>query len=110
MDNAGVTVKVQTIGEAWLAIARHIVEHGHRSTYDDLGIREVLLATLRVEQPNSSDPTIDHLADPERLAWMHANFSDHGGSPSSAMPTATPHESTTTPTPAGTSSRGWSSG
>ena len=77
VDNAGVTVKAQTIGEAWLAIARHIVELGHRSTYDGLGIREVLLATLRVEQPNSSDPTIDQLANPERLAWMHANFSDH---------------------------------
>jgi|GEM_PF-3971063 len=35
------------------------------------------LATLRVEQPNSSDPTIDQLADPERLAWMHSNFSEH---------------------------------
>jgi len=77
VDNAGVTVNAQSIGEAWLGIARHIVEQGHRSTYDDLGIREVLLATLRVEQPSSSDPTIDQLADPERLAWMHANFSDH---------------------------------
>lgn len=77
MDNAGVTVKAHTIGEAWLSIARHIVEQGHRSTYDELGIREVLLATLRVEQPHSSDPTIDRLGDPGRLAWMHANFSDH---------------------------------
>jgi thymidylate synthase len=77
VDTAGVTVKARTIGEAWLAIARHIVESGHRSTYEGLGIREVLLVTLRVEQPNSSDPTIDQLADPERLVWMHANFSDH---------------------------------
>jgi thymidylate synthase len=76
VHNAGVTVKAQTIGEAWLAIARHIVELGHRSTYDDLGVREVLLATLRVERPKSSDPTIDRLADPDRLAWMHANFFD----------------------------------
>jgi len=77
VDDAGVTVRATTIGEAWLAIARHIVEHGRRSTYDGLGIREVLLATLRVERPCSSDATIARLSDPDRLAWMHANFTDH---------------------------------
>jgi len=77
VDSPGVMMKAQTIGEAWLAVVRHIVEQGHRSSYDGLGVREVLLVTLRVEQPNSSDPTIDQLADAERLAWMHANFSDH---------------------------------
>ncbi len=81
MDDVGVTVEAQTIGEVWLCVARHIVEHGHRSTYDGLGIREVLLATVRVEEPDSSDPTIDRLADPERLAWMHANFSDRAKVP-----------------------------
>lgn len=77
VDNAWVTLDANTIGEAWVSIARHIVEHGHRGTYDGLGVREVLLVALRVEQPNSSDPTIDRLADPERLAWMHDNFSDY---------------------------------
>jgi thymidylate synthase len=77
VDNTGVTLEAQTIGEAWLAVTRQIVEFGQRSTYDDLGIREVLLVTLRVERPNSADTTIDQFADPERLAWMHANFSDH---------------------------------
>jgi len=77
VGNAGVMVKAQTIGEAWLAVVRHIVEQGRRSTYEGLDIREVLLATLRVEQPSSTDLTIDRFADPERRAWMHANFSDH---------------------------------
>jgi thymidylate synthase len=77
VDSDGVTVVAETIGEAWLAIARQIIEVGQRSSYDALHVREILLATLRVERPSSSDPMIERLADPQRLAWMHANFSDH---------------------------------
>jgi len=77
LDGASFTVSAQSVGEAWLAIARRIIGQGRSGTYEGLGIREVLLATLRVERPSSSDATIDELADPERLAWMHANFSDH---------------------------------
>jgi thymidylate synthase len=33
--------------------------------------------TLGVERPASVDPIVNELGDPERLAWMHANFTDH---------------------------------
>jgi len=66
-----------SIGRAWLAIARLILEQGRSGHYDGLSIREVLLASVRIEHPCSNDPLIAHYADPERLAWMHANFTDH---------------------------------
>jgi thymidylate synthase len=66
-----------TLGEAWVAIARRILERGHSSTYDGLPIRELMLATLHVDRPASDDKFIADHADPERLAWMHANFTDH---------------------------------
>ena len=72
-----VSVTERTIGEAWLAIARQILETGAASTYDDKPILEVAHATLHVEEPRSHDPIIERLADPERLAWMRANFVDH---------------------------------
>jgi len=32
--------------------------------------------TLRVERPDPDDEIIARCADPERLAWTHANFTD----------------------------------
>lgn len=72
-----VSVSERTIGEAWLAIARQILETGATSTYDDKPILELMHATLFVEEPRSHDPLIERFADPERLAWMRANFVDH---------------------------------
>jgi thymidylate synthase len=66
-----------TIGAAWLAVARRIVAAGVPSRYDDLPVREISLVTLAVAHPDPADPTIARYADPERLAWMHANFVDH---------------------------------
>ena len=37
---------------------------------------EVFRATLEVQSPNVADPIIARPGDPERLAWMHANFTD----------------------------------
>jgi thymidylate synthase len=37
----------------------------------------VMMATLVVSSPRFSDEIIERYADPDRLAWMHANFSDH---------------------------------
>jgi thymidylate synthase len=67
----------RTIGESWFAVAGRIVASGVSSLYDGLPIRELSLITLAVAQPDPDDEIIATHADPERLAWMHANFTDH---------------------------------
>ena len=67
-------LRSRTIGESWLAVAGRIVASGLPSLYDGLPIRELSLVTLAVEQPDPDDEIIATHADPERLAWMHANF------------------------------------
>jgi thymidylate synthase len=63
-----------TIGEAWLAVARRILADGIVSRYDDRPVREISLVTLNVARPDPGDEVIARHADPQRLAWMHANF------------------------------------
>lgn len=65
-----------TIGEAWLQVARRILDEGRPSTYDGLPILELRLVTLEVEHPDPDDALIAEHANPERLAWMRANFVD----------------------------------
>jgi thymidylate synthase len=64
------------IGESWFAVAGRIVAGGVPSRYDDLPIREISLITLVVARPDPDDEIIAAHADPNRLAWMHANFTD----------------------------------
>jgi thymidylate synthase len=66
-----------TIGAAWLTVARRIPADGIESRYDDQPVREISLVTLAVERPDPDDEIIARYAEPERLAWMHANFTDH---------------------------------
>lgn len=66
-----------TLGEAWLGIAARILEEGRESAYDGLPILEVAHATLVVDHPDPDDALIAAHANPERLAWMRANFVDH---------------------------------
>ena len=66
----------RTIGESWFAVAGRIIASGLPSLYDGLPIRELSLVTLAVERPDPDDEIIARHADPERLAWMHANFTD----------------------------------
>src|SRR5260370_12698091 len=66
-----------TIGEARLAGAGRILAEGVAGRYDGLAIREISLVTLAVQRPDPSDEIIARHAEPERLAWMHANFVDH---------------------------------
>jgi thymidylate synthase len=70
-------IHTETIGEAWREIAAQILSQGEPSRYDDLPVLEVPRVTITVDAPRASDPLIDEFADPERLAWMHANFTDH---------------------------------
>ena len=65
-----------TIGESWFAVAGRIVASGSPSLYDGLPIRELSLVTLVVARPDPDDEIIATYAHPERLAWMHANFTD----------------------------------
>ena len=70
-------VRSETIGESWLAVAGRILAAGVPSRYDALPIRELSLVTLVVARPDPDDEIIATHAEPERLAWMHANFTDH---------------------------------
>jgi thymidylate synthase len=69
-----VTVEARTLGEAWLALSGRILGDGTDATYDGLPMRELAVVTLSVAEPDENDPVIAALADPEWLAWMHANF------------------------------------
>ncbi|HWE58113.1 MAG TPA: thymidylate synthase [Solirubrobacteraceae bacterium] len=73
----GTRIEAQTIGAAWLAIARRILDEGVGSSYDAAPILELERVTLSVASPASADAIVSELGDAERLAWMHANFTDH---------------------------------
>ena len=72
-----VRIEATTLGDAWLAIAAAILKDGVVGSWDGLPIVEVFRATLDVTSPKVDDPIIARHGDPERLAWMHANFTDH---------------------------------
>jgi thymidylate synthase len=60
-----------------VAIAAAILKDGVVGSWGGLPIVEVFRATLDVTSPKVEDPIIARHGDPERLAWMHANFTDH---------------------------------
>ena len=72
-----VRIESMTVGEAWMAIASAILTRGSVGSWEGLPIIEVFRATLDVYSPRVDDPIIAQHGDPERLAWMHANFTDH---------------------------------
>lgn len=70
------TLYEDTIGEAWRAVASHILAEGVASRYDDQPIHERSLVTLVVASPDPADELIAKHADPAWLEWMHTNFTD----------------------------------
>ena len=70
------TLHAAGIGNAWLAVAGRILADGVASAYDGRPVREISHVTLVVERPDPDDEIIARLAEPQRLAWMHANFTD----------------------------------
>jgi thymidylate synthase len=72
-----VRIEVMTLGEAWLGVAAAILKGGVVGSWEGQPIVEVFRATLDVHSPKADDPIIAQHGDPERLAWMHANFTDH---------------------------------
>lgn len=74
-------VHATTIGQAWLAVAEQILRDGSLGSWDGVPLREILRCTLEIDAPDADDPIIARYADPVRLAWMHANFTDHARVP-----------------------------
>src|ERR1700680_1290732 len=72
-----VRIEVMTLGEAWIAIAAAILKGGVVGSWEGLPIVEVFRATLDVNSPRVDDPIVARHGDAGRLAWMHANFTDH---------------------------------
>jgi len=72
-----VRIEARTPGEAWTEIAAAILTQGVVGSWEGLPILEVFRATLDVHSPMVDDPIIAQHGDPERIAWMHANFTDH---------------------------------
>ena len=72
--NAPISITTSTIGEAWIDVARRILSIGSIAEYDGMATRELVMTTLHVADPRSDDAFIKRLADPERLEWMHVNF------------------------------------
>lgn len=70
-------IEAATIGEAWIGIAAAILDRGVAGSWEGLPIVEVFRATLAVGSPAVDDPIVARHGDPERLAWMHSNFTDH---------------------------------
>jgi thymidylate synthase len=67
-------VEAETLGEAWLEVARRIVERGADAVWDGAPTRELAVLTLAVARPDPEDAVIAELGDPEWLRWMHENF------------------------------------
>jgi thymidylate synthase len=59
-----------------MGIAASILEQGVEGRWEGQPMIEVHRATVKVRSPRADDPTIARHGDPERLAWMHANFTD----------------------------------
>lgn len=71
------TIAAPTLGAAWLDVAARILAGGAPARYDDLPILELAHVTLDITTPDPDDALIAENGDPERLAWMRANFRDH---------------------------------
>jgi thymidylate synthase len=69
-------VRATTLGWAWLNATRAVLDEGHRAVYDGLPMIELGLLDLVVDDPGVPDGLIERFGDPERIAWMHANFDD----------------------------------
>jgi thymidylate synthase len=69
-------IETETIGDAWVRIASAILSGGVAGDWEGQPIVELFRVTLEVHSPTVDDPIITTRGDPERLAWMHANFTD----------------------------------
>ena len=68
------TLESITLGQAWLAAWRLILERGAPSRYDGAPTLEIAHLTLAIAAPDPRDRFIARHGDPAWLAWMHTNF------------------------------------
>ncbi len=71
------TVTAASLGAAWLSVAGRILAEGVPARYDGLPMLELAHVVLDVAAPDPDDAIIAAFGNPERLAWMRANFGDH---------------------------------
>ena len=78
MTDGSVATRIEatTLGEAWIRIASTILSDGVAGDWEGRPIVEVSRVVLVVRSPREDDPIIARYGDAERLAWMHANFTD----------------------------------
>jgi thymidylate synthase len=69
-------IEAVTLGDAWMRIASAILSGGVAGDWERRPIVEVFRVTLVVRSPRVEDPIIARHGDPQRLAWMHKNFTD----------------------------------
>jgi thymidylate synthase len=72
----GSTIAAETLGDAWLDVARLILADGAPSSFNGLPLLEVELVTLDVAKPDPDDALIARHASREWLDWMRANFTE----------------------------------
>jgi thymidylate synthase len=71
------TLTAASLGAAWLSVAGHILAEGVPARYDGLPMLELAHVMLDIAAPDPDDTVIAAYGNPERLAWMRANFGDH---------------------------------
>src|SRR5579864_6651957 len=69
-------IEALTLGDAWIRIASAILSGGIAGDWEGRPIVELFRVALVVRSPRVDDPIIARHGDPERLAWMHTNFTD----------------------------------
>jgi thymidylate synthase len=69
-------IEAVTLGDAWIQIASAILSRGVAGEWEGQPIIEVFRSTIAVRSPRVDDAIIARHGDPERLAWMHSNFTD----------------------------------
>ena len=74
-------IEAATLGEAWIRIASTILSGGVAGEWEGRPIIEVSRVTVAVRSPRVDDPIISRHGDVERIAWMHANFTDRARVP-----------------------------
>jgi len=67
-------LETTTLGEAWLAASRLILQDGLPSRYDGAATLEIANLSLAIAAPDPHDAFIAAHGDPAWLAWMHDNF------------------------------------
>ena len=101
-----VRIEVDTLGEAWVAIAAAILEGGVAGSWEGLPIMEVFRATLECTRRGSTTRSSPSTAIPNAWPGCTRTLPTTPEWQSSVTPTATRRACTTTPTQAATRSAG----